>query len=1652
MLNQNGSEESKTNFDASPDSLEEERRKEQVYKKIEQWKNHLLDLTRRNRLLYFTPTRRTTIHITSPSAQEIFTKIVTKGRILKFPIPQQEPQIMLPGLQEKISNVKPPSDRKSARPGDIESSLELQELQRNLYRLRRDWRTWQEEQGIHTLFLALGMLRWKESSHEQEECLTPLILVPVGLQKEGLNKPYLLEFVEEDIIINPVLHFKLEMDYNIHLPELPEDMDEFQVNKYLKQVSESILSQGWNVSEEVWLGRFSFVKFVMYKDLHNHREESSQHPIVAALAGTNSLPPPPDVPGLDRLDESIDVQEVFPILDADSSQLEILIRARQGQNMVVQGPPGTGKSQTIVNLIAQSLRDQKKVLFVSEKMAALEVVYHRLNELGLSFACLEVHSHRSNKAKVIDELRRTLQQYIKSEVPSDAADRFNKLTAKRAVLNQYVRELHKLRGTQKLTAYQIQGRLAKLTNMPNLEFQLPVKQILELSSVQQDKLQNVIKRLAQVPEVVDNYEGHPWAQAQIDLKSFSWQKRDHLLNAVESLANSIDSVKPVVQPLAEQIGLELLESLKRTDEFAELLVILTECQHVPPAWFALNPTKIHKLLSDADLAKNHIGTLFEARRKLGSCFSKKILEHPLPEILQRFYTSYKSFFRWLKANYWREMRALRSFWIGSRKMTYHAALEGLKAAVKVLNEESWLNKQRSELEKAFQDLYKGEKTDWDFIKVRLEWIERLLKWFSPRPLPERLVQLASEPNQLAENAQRVQTKLKNILDEMAKSRTLIGQVFKGQVIKGFVLDEAPFSVLRPWLNVKKHHKDLDDWVDFLKAQVDCEKHGLGEFLQTALQKKVRANRLEGAFFKRFWKGWLDEVYREAPILAEFRVSRHEEIIKEFCGLDQEMKKVTVAIIQDMVQKKQPKRSAAMADDSQVGILLREIQKRRRHKPLRRLFTEIPHLLQELKPCLLMSPLSVASYLTKGAFHFDLIIFDEASQIPPEDAIGTILRGRQLIVAGDNKQLPPTKFFQVDIDWDEEDESWDETPLESILDECVSLPQFVDSPLLWHYRSRHEELIAFSNRHFYENRLITFPSPSVSGFSGAIHFIHVPDGVYDRGGSRTNRREAQRVVDLIAEHLRKYGSRYSLGIITLSLAQEEAVLSEWEQRKLQEPDLAVLVDETGEEPFFIKALEKVQGDERDYIIISIGYGPDRDGKVHLHFGPLNQAGGERRLNVTITRARHQTTVVSSMLPHQLDLARLTTKHKGGVIFLQKYLEYAQQSGKFSADTTSTGEPETEFEEAVKVSLENQGFQVDAQVGCSEFRIDLAVRHPDHSNRYILGIECDGATYHHHRTARDRDRLRQEVLEELGWVIHRIWSTDWIKDPEAAINSVIKRVKGLRAQNFVGPPAPDTDQRKQRPPDTLSKSSNRNSRAENKTNSLEEKNGSNSVSSYKDGFSLPAYKQYVPLRKKSPELLYWEANQKRLKELIPVVQAVVTQESPVHIETVIQRVASTYGIDRVSGGTYARLAIEGAISKAVSRKIVKRRGDFLWNPNSKQILPRKSPVGSPHRPINKIATDELNAAVQWVLQTDFGLPRDALIRETARIFGYSRVGQNAKKQIEKSIDWLLKKGLIKVYGNQLTLVHKELSFTIKSKDFTKAKGKDSKNWCAPLKLDN
>ena len=581
----------------------------------------------------------------------------------------------------------------------------------------------------------------------------------------------------------------------------------------------------------------------------------------------------------------------------------------------------------------------------------------------------------------------------------------------------------------------------------------------------------------------------------------------------------------------------------------------------------------------------------------------------------------------------------------------------------------------------------------------------------------------------------------------------------------------------------QHPEALDLWLEWRDAHNAMAGTLFAAFAEAAQLRQLPHDQWADAANKLFLCTWVEYVLDGEHLLSLFRAHVHEESIRRFGTLDD--KQLHIArqrIRQQLIAVVPDEKHRALSATDELAILQRELMKKRGRMPLRQLFGKIPNLLTTLKPCLMMSPLSVASFLENEAISFDLVIFDEASQIMPENAIGAMLRGKQVIITGDTKQMPPTDFFTVSVgahDYDPDDEEAlpedDIAPEESILEQCAAV--LPSCPLLWHYRSRHESLIAFSNREIYAGRLITFPGSIEKQPHLGVELIHVPDGVFIK---RRNKPEARRCVELIEDHIRHRAHR-SLGVVAFSRTQQSAIEEELHRFRMAHPEYDDFFDEGRDEPFFIKNLENVQGDERDTMIFSVGYAPRGDGKpMSLNLGPLSASGGERRLNVAITRARCNVKLVTSILAKDIDLSRTASE---GTRLLRAYIDYAEKGYTAIADGHNAPAPDA-FAAHLAAVLEKAGYQVAQNVGCSGCRIDVAIRHPADSTRYALGVLTDGPAYAAQATCRDRDKLQSSVLEGMGWQLHRVWAADWLQRPDQ-----VERELLAAAQRAVSAPIPD-----------------------------------------------------------------------------------------------------------------------------------------------------------------------------------------------------------------------------------------------------------------------
>jgi hypothetical protein len=776
--------------------------------------------------------------------------------------------------------------------------------------------------------------------------------------------------------------------------------------------------------------------------------------------------------------------------------------------------------------------------------------------------------------------------------------------------------------------------------------------------------------------------------------------------------------------------------------------------------------------------------------------------------------------------------------------------------------------------------------------------------------------------------------------------------------------------------------DLSDWTMFRSSRSEIREREWGDFLDALAERDVDSTEVVTAFRRAYWTRRLEALFRRDPELADPGTT-YARWISEFRDLDRRL--VRTAADRVIAARNRVRQPFVATRGSQIELLRREALKRRRHMPVRKLLAAIPNVLSELKPCLMMSPLTVSHFLAP-THHFDLVIFDEASQVPPQDAINCIYRGDQLVVAGDSKQLPPTPFFQVaeaEETWSEDDNETTED-MESILDSCQALLPL--HSLLWHYRSRHESLIAFSNNHVYDGALLTFPSADSFSVSKGVRFIHVPDGIYDRGRSSTNRREAQVVAERVMSHLRE--GRHSVGVITFNLAQANAVSEELDRLRIENPDLEEHFAGDRLEAVFVKHLESVQGDERDVIVFSVGYGRDVEGKFYMNFGPLNKEGGYRRLNVAVTRGRDLVEVISSVRAADFSLSETASR---GAHLLQEYIRYAETGATLSVGVEPrAGEFESQLELAIAEAVEQLGYQAVPEVGAGSFRIGIGVRSPSDREGFSLGIETDGHSYRSTPTARDRDRLREEVLNGLKWRIHRIWSLDWVRNRQNELNRLREALEAGTADTGDGlaevaevelPPRERTERMIEDLGEAL------------KSGGLE---------------WLAPYERVELPRQRGYYEFHESINRDKQRELLVELLGV---EAPVHVDYAVRRLGEAWGLRRT--GHRVRSAGLQAINMAVRREAAQLRGDFIWLPGQELTVVRQ-PNGDDDRTFRKveeIPPEEIELAVSRLLDASGGaLSGEHLISGVAKVLGFDRVGATIRAVLTDRIDAVVKAGIV------------------------------------------
>lgn len=1611
-----------------------------LVRRLDAARQDLLELSTRNRLLN-TPRRRKrsrALEIVDEQADAVFHLLVEKGNALTFdaapekseqdepaePIEAQEPAAEeLPDVEqgsagaifrqpeeehaeatatpeddapaeakeeaqdeEESEDQAPAVDPAKLKDRKLQTILNPEDLQKRLLRTFYDARTSQQEQGVNTLYLALGFLKWYEDDASDKARHAPLLLIPVHLERKNARTRFSLTYDDGEITTNLSLQAKLKAEFGLDLPDVPEIDDEFAPSHYIEHVRQMVGNvKRWEVlGDDLVLSFFSFSKFLMYRDLDaanwKDKKELAEHPLLTQLLGDTGFPDrEPVVPDDVMLDQVIGPEQMIHVVPADTSQAIAVEAVRQGRNLVVQGPPGTGKSQTIANLIAAAVKEGKKVLFVAEKMAALEVVKRRLTNVGLGDMCLELHSHKARKRAVLDDLEHTLALGGPKDKPTAAY--FEQLAATRDALNTHAQALHAPIGESGVTPYDAVGELVRLraADVSPADFTLDQPETWTVS--QTASARRTLEELLEQIAVVGTPGEYPWRGASIDsiLPMDLQRLAEKLPNAAASLRGAEDKARALADAVEDDAQL----TAGHTQALAHLARRLASAPTLDREAIT-HDVWVQQSSALAEMVEQGLN-LTAVRKQLDGKVNDAGWSADLSQTRLDLASFGKSWLRWLNPAYKRAKRQFAAALTGpppkpldERLKLVDQILEAHKA-LKAIERDDAIGRY------AFGTTWRGEASDWDALGKIHGWnrrnaeqgdAERCRALIAKIDDPSPLTGLADDAESAVASAGRAFEAATNPVQLDLQEAFGVEQV-----------SDVPLGLAAQRIEAWIDQPDgLTRWISVRDRRAAATALGMTQLVEQLNDGERPPSEAIDAFNMAYFEALLRHTFESRPDLARFTGEAHEHTLEQFRQLDTDRLALARHEVAAAHHAGLPRGGGEVG---QVGLLRREFQKKRRHLPLRRLLREAGLAVQAVKPVFMMSPMSVAQYLEPGGLEFDLMLMDEASQVRPVDALGAVSRCQQIVVVGDDKQLPPTRFFDAMTSGGDEDSGGDDTELdtsdlESILGLCTA-QNMPSSMLRWHYRSQHPSLIAVSNREFYESNLYVIPSPRRDPEDLGLRFHHVTEGHFDRGGTATHRVEAQTIAQAVMQHAAD-SPELTLGVGAFSVRQRDAILDEIELLRRENKDLEGFFAEDTEEPFFVKNLENIQGDERDVIFISVGYGPDEDGKLTMNFGPLSNDGGERRLNVLITRAKKRLEVFSSMTADDIDLSRVT---KRGPAAFRTFLRYAQ-TGTFDGRPAKTPGELTVFEQSVVSALEAAGHTVEAHVGEAGFYVDLAVVDPDTPGRYLLGITCDGPGYGACRSARERDSSREFILKMRGWKIHRLWEIDWFNRPQEQLQKIIDAVQSAKAGEQV------SSSSNLKPLPTIERAA--------------------ADESATDRFAGIPTGPYV-------EAKFKKVSRKDLDELdnfqlIELVTKIVEIETPVHGEEVMRRAADIYKTERMTS-KLSRL-LESALADAVNAGKLENGLGFYSLPgvSSVEVVRSRADVESPGlRKPEFLPSAEVRFALERVAAVAIGVGREDAIIEASRLLGFASTRSNLREVIERELEALLGRGILEERDNAL-----------------------------------
>lgn len=1336
--------------DMSPDSAPKELREAQKLSiddeqtKDKQWERRLLDLSMKNTLLNFSPAK-SVVHLVSASVDDTLDVLEEKGEATLAGATLETAEIakrkVYFGSTKETKALKELIELEN-RSGIIRTYLEEPVLCEIVTRLIKKNKEADEESGTKILYLALGFLKWY-SREDGQERYAPLVLQPVQLKKSKGGSGYAVALTDEEASVNSTLLEYLKQEFNIDIRALEGAIQGLKISEILAMVRAEVVGmRNWEVFDDCYIAAFSFARYQMWNDLRANIAEFSKNKIIETLMENSVL-----VGG--GIDERLKEDESNPEitltpLPADASQWEAIALSQTGRSFVLHGPPGTGKSQTITNIIANALNDGRRVLFVAEKQAALSVVKKRLDRLGLGDFCLELHSNKTNKTDVLQKLTTTLELANDVKESVGLSEKSASILKLRDDLMQPMEALHKKRrlGVSIYEAMLICLRNKNAPEIMNIESSF-------YDGLTKEKIDSYEQMMIQAATAAKECGGvHNSPFSNVNLTEYNAEVRDSLYCVCEVIMAEIKHLKNYVA-----LFLDLYRQNISTLTRKKLFTLCDIARRMESGLY-------DKYFKGAD--EEEFYAFFNANKRLDASLEKYFLHC---EKLIDVSGEYEELGKWLEEGNvaFESNKAVRSVVRKLEKTAYEKlSREELLQQLETVRE-IYDAMERIRSSSFIQNL-KGSFGKVDFFKTRQKFLKDLYELhdmcasvfmdYNPDSFNSMCIRAANGYSSPA---------LKGLVasaDSFMAAENSFLQLTKADRRKQpeeEVLDAYTAKAGALIENIDM----LANWCMYKKTSLSLDEAGL-TFITDALENgSVTSENIVDSFEKNIYKNFLQTNIPLDPVLARFSAAVSEEKSEGLRIAMEEYSRLTQEYIRAKLISRLPTAATEGTLSLETANFQRYAKSNLRGMGLRKLFEEIPELIKVLAPCMLMSPITVSQYLKAENGLFDLVIFDEASQIPTAEAICSIARGKAAIVVGDPKQLPPTSFFNTTY---VDEDNLENEDMESVLDDClaINMPQ---RHLIWHYRSKHESLIAFSNVMYYENRLCTFPSPDALASKVTLHLVE--NGEYDRGFSKRNRAEGDALINEVLRRLADPVLRKSsLGIITFSNVQKEYI-----ERKLS----AMIVErklETAaydrEEPLFVKNLENVQGDERDVVLFSVCYGPDKLGRISLNFGPLNQAGGWRRLNVAVTRAREEMVVFSSMRGAMIDLSKTNSR---GVAGLKAFLDFAEKGRtNLAISSRDVVMKKAGLGKYIAEELGAYGYECRYDVGVSGFKIDVAVLDPKDKKKFILAIMCDTPDRF---SVKDRNVLQIQTLKRNNWNVCRLFAVNYYNNPKREI----KKIKDL-----------------------------------------------------------------------------------------------------------------------------------------------------------------------------------------------------------------------------------------------------------------------------------